>query len=303
MWTAAKAMRTFALDTTAFPVRVVNEASLLSSTPDALGQTSHGRGLERGVGYRVQMIIKIAVATLVRTSFYVTLDADVVLTRPNTQYGDLVVDGKRALLQGGARSHDDGDSQHSEAWWEAANVILQASGCVQPHHGTVGVTPAVLSTQVAKGLMLHVTELYSLPFDAALFLWLGHDSVGADGTPELDAHDSEEIAQAELEQRRKRKEARLDPNGVKVCVCVCCVLGCAGLSIHTPAFLHARRKRARTGASTLFIGHTRARPASPTLTTWRSLSSSFTTTETSRRASTTISLRCTRCGWPVRSRS
>lgn len=47
----------------------------------------------RGFGYRVQMLLKLGVARIVPTDFYITLDSDVLLTQP-LEYADLFREGK-----------------------------------------------------------------------------------------------------------------------------------------------------------------------------------------------------------------
>ena len=66
------------------------------------------------------MLVKLAAAVLVETPFYVTLDADVLLTRP-TRFEDLVAGGK-GLFQ------PDPGNQHGN-WW-AASKQVRAGGRV-----------------------------------------------------------------------------------------------------------------------------------------------------------------------------
>jgi len=47
----------------------------------------------RGYGYRLQMLLKLAVAKVVKTPFYITMDQDVFASR-FTSVDDLIVDGK-----------------------------------------------------------------------------------------------------------------------------------------------------------------------------------------------------------------
>ena len=61
----------------------------------------------RGTNYRIQMLLKIAIAALVPTEFYITLDSDVVVRRPVT-FKDLVIDGK-AIYQAEVWAPGSGD--------------------------------------------------------------------------------------------------------------------------------------------------------------------------------------------------
>lgn len=82
------------------PTRVVAESHALPTPVDALRDAAPNAAKreQRGLGYRVQMLLKLAAANLVRTEFYVTLDCDVVLGG-GLKRGDLVRGGK-GLVQG-----------------------------------------------------------------------------------------------------------------------------------------------------------------------------------------------------------
>jgi hypothetical protein len=69
-----------------FPVRVVGDRQVLPSSKRALSsltpraeRAEHGG---RGANYRMQMLIKLAMARHVRTAHYLTLDSDVFAKRP-----------------------------------------------------------------------------------------------------------------------------------------------------------------------------------------------------------------------------
>eukprot|EP00667_Euglena_gracilis_P011385 EG_transcript_11632 len=137
-----------------FAVEVVPDSHLLphprarylSLTP-ALENAPAGRGSN----HRMQMLLKLGVAKLVPTEFYVTLDSDVVVRRA-LQFSDLVVGG-RALYQREAATQD----QLQDSHWKGAQAILQTP-CQLDH--MVGATPSVLSTSLARGLMKDVMQLY-----------------------------------------------------------------------------------------------------------------------------------------------
>ena len=122
--------------------------------------------LARGTGYRLQMLIKLMVATWIATPFYITLDSDVFACKRVT-YGDLVDERGRALIQGEPRE----GTRHQRRWWGVAEQILASPGCVLGGRtdAVVGVTPAVLSTNISVGLLREVERLYKEPFDQWMF--------------------------------------------------------------------------------------------------------------------------------------
>lgn len=160
-----------------FAWRIVPDGELLSRpaaylqrfTPRAERREAGGRGS----GYRLQMLLKLAVAAAVRTEFYVTLDADVLLAQPLTLHSVLTADG-RALVQGEAWPYS---ARHERVWWEAADRALHAGGCVLDARAedaralfgrTIGVTPAVLSRSISLRAMGRVESANAgLAFGAA----------------------------------------------------------------------------------------------------------------------------------------
>ena len=113
----------------------------------------------------MQMLNKISVASIVRSDFYLVLDQDVVATR-HTAFADLVVNGSAVYA---AKPFD--YPRHRLAWWDAADTILKARGCVTvPRERVIGVTPAILSTRVSRLLMAQVGALHGgRPWDQSLF--------------------------------------------------------------------------------------------------------------------------------------
>jgi len=165
-----------------FPVEVVADGILLS-IPAAMKEKLHQHA--RGAGYRLQMLLKLAVALLVETPFYLTLDLDVFMTRPTTREG-FFVDG-RALIQG--EGWAGGKTQHRAQWWAAAEQVLKTgptccytqdlatcgNACdplrLQPRP-SIGVTPALLSVRISMALQAEIESLYAtmapLRWDAIL---------------------------------------------------------------------------------------------------------------------------------------
>jgi len=158
-----------------FPARVVGDAQVLPSSHSALtaltppAERAHGG---RGANYRMQMLIKLGIALLVRTRYYLTLDSDVFAKRPFS-LADLVLDGGKALIQGERQA--EGGTQHRRSWWRAAGRVFHAPGCVRPRSPTIGVTPAILITTVARDAIARVEALWgrgrrqTVPWDSLLF--------------------------------------------------------------------------------------------------------------------------------------
>jgi hypothetical protein len=84
--------------------------------------------------------------------------ADVLATRKVT-FDDLVPGG-RALIVGESFPY----RRHQLRWWEAANRILQADGCVTRgswgRNRVIGVTPALLATAISRALVGRVASLH-----------------------------------------------------------------------------------------------------------------------------------------------
>ena len=151
----------------AFRVVILPEDSALATGAEALKASAPLAAAREfnGMGYRLQMLIKLGVAAHVPTDFYVTLDCDVVLAKP-LRLGTLVRpspsgDGMQGVLQGEMRG------PHA-ARWMRHSVDMFFGGTVGSGVGrsevgvecsperllrTVGVTPAVLSKEAALAVI------------------------------------------------------------------------------------------------------------------------------------------------------
>lgn len=94
-------------------------------------------------GWQVQQLVKLAAASLVRTSFYLTLDADVLCLRP-VRWEDLV--------RGGRAIHVRYARNHSATWYRWAERLLGMRRSGMTH----GVTPAVLNVEAVRALQRHL---------------------------------------------------------------------------------------------------------------------------------------------------
>eukprot|EP01062_Namystynia_karyoxenos_P002152 TRINITY_DN10749_c0_g1_i1.p2 TRINITY_DN10749_c0_g1~~TRINITY_DN10749_c0_g1_i1.p2 ORF type:complete len:447 (+),score=82.96 TRINITY_DN10749_c0_g1_i1:80-1420(+) len=139
-----------------FPLRVATDSDALGARRPGATYRELTPPVElaerggRGTNYRISMLVKLGAAYLVATAFYVTLDSDVFLKRPVASVADLAPGGK-ALLQGN-------DGRHRASWWRASAAALRAApNCTGPGSGPgIGVTPCVLSTEAARGLVAHL---------------------------------------------------------------------------------------------------------------------------------------------------
>ncbi|MDF2179276.1 DUF6492 family protein [Aliiglaciecola sp. CAU 1673] len=123
---------------TQFDIRVVSECTVvpqLSNYPEMRG-------------WRKQQIIKLAIAKLMPTRFYLTFDADVICLKP-LSFDKLVIDGK-ALLQYEQRA------QHPK-WWKSSARLLSMSPVIGDPDVGMTVTPAILAVDICNKVMLELT--------------------------------------------------------------------------------------------------------------------------------------------------
>lgn len=98
-------------------------------------------------GWHRQQIIKLFCAELVKDDFFLVLDPDVFAVKP-ARYEDLIVDG-RALVE------EDCREWHAD-WWKSSAELLG----VEPRLDRIGmgVTPAILSREICKGLTAYIEQ-------------------------------------------------------------------------------------------------------------------------------------------------
>jgi len=176
--------------------RVVPESQALPTPVHRLRASAPGaaRREARGLGYRTQMLLKLAAGSLVRTPFYVTLDCDVVLRQALRTDDLLDTSRRRALAQGAMRGphakrwlSDSLDALFGETPGAAAEAAIDVA--VQTHATNdknerlytsafktlasrvascgaettsrgVGVTPAILSAATARRAIAFLDETY-----------------------------------------------------------------------------------------------------------------------------------------------
>lgn len=105
------------------PVRVVDERDVIPHLdPDARG-------------WMKQQVIKLAAPAVVRTPWLITLDADVVASRPVDR--GLLFPGGRAIWQ------QEAAGAHLE-WWRSSARLLRSDLVLAPEDPAFGVTPAIM---------------------------------------------------------------------------------------------------------------------------------------------------------------
>ena len=122
---------------TKFPLKVVSE--------DTICPTIIGR-----FGWHKQQVIKLAAARIVRTSAYLTLDADIVLTKPMS-VARLFPNGK-PVFQHILASH------HWNWWLASAGLLDIRDSIIDKTSEVMDVTPAILFSELALGLLQRLAE-------------------------------------------------------------------------------------------------------------------------------------------------
>lgn len=138
-----------------FPIRVVGENTLFARGGIPASADKYG----------LQMALKLLVAKVVQTPFYLTLDADLVLLKPELLSSVLLATGgKRAVFE------DEGRDVHPE-WWMGSAALLGLAGDQKDvmdssEKAGFGVTPSALSTFGARltvrEVLLRVSECFPM---------------------------------------------------------------------------------------------------------------------------------------------
>jgi hypothetical protein len=100
-------------------------------------------------GWYKQQLLKLFVAKLVKTPFYLTCDADLCLTREANC--TVLFPGGKALIELEIISN------HPE-WWSSSAAMLDSQFRLQPSDTGMSVTPAILSSKVVNSLLLHLEQ-------------------------------------------------------------------------------------------------------------------------------------------------
>lgn len=137
--------------------RVITESSIIPELrfyknlnkilhgPILRGKYICNKGRYNTEGWYIQQLIKLAMAEIVETDYYLTLDADVVCLR-QVGYNDLIQNGK-------AITNTTKEDQHGE-WYEDAERILKMSRSGLTH----GVTPAIFNREAVIELQKYLAK-------------------------------------------------------------------------------------------------------------------------------------------------
>jgi hypothetical protein len=129
-----------------FPFVFIEENKVCPS----LRATDDGLGWQ---GWHKQQVLKLAMATLVRTEYYMTLDDDVFLTR-NLAASDLLRNEKLILSRDGHEIH-----RH---WYQSCCEILKCPyEVLRRNEFVMGVTPEILISEFVFDLHREIQELWS----------------------------------------------------------------------------------------------------------------------------------------------
>lgn len=119
-----------------YPVRVVDERDLLPALPSDLA------------GWTRQQLIKLALPPIIRTPWFVLLDADIVAARPVD--GDFLLPGGQAIWQQErAEAHYD--------WWQTSAEVL-GEPTIAASDPAFGVTPAIMHTESVSSVVERIGE-------------------------------------------------------------------------------------------------------------------------------------------------
>jgi hypothetical protein len=111
-------------------------------------------------GWIRQQIVKLYISTLVKTEYYLCLDADLICIKP-TGFNDLIKNGKPGI-------NIEPKAWHSD-WWKASKKVLKI-----PDPGTtVGMSSStnIFITGVALDLVKYIENIYKKSFTKVLMNW------------------------------------------------------------------------------------------------------------------------------------
>ncbi len=122
----------------ALPVRVIDEGLICPSIANSRG-------------WYKQQALKLAVAGHIHTDWYLTLDADVLCTRPVTE--DFLFHEGKAIWQ-------KEPAEYHRKWWDGSRQVLGGDLDIADEQPVIGVTPALLHAPSVLGLIAFLTQKY-----------------------------------------------------------------------------------------------------------------------------------------------
>jgi hypothetical protein len=109
--------------------------------------------IKKCAGWTKQMILKLAVANLVATDYYLTLDTDVLLTK-RLSGPDILQDGKLVYQKEFSKTHS--------KWWKSSSLVLDVpADRILGREFAMGVTPEYLVTEVCRKLQREIESLHA----------------------------------------------------------------------------------------------------------------------------------------------
>jgi len=108
--------------------------------------------LTRWHGWWKQQIIKLAMANIVTTPFYLCTDDDVLVIRPTTEK-DLIINGKPIFTKVPPNSWH-------QSWYQDSKTVLKYSRDIKFNDTFMGVSPEILITSIVKSLQGRLTNIY-----------------------------------------------------------------------------------------------------------------------------------------------
>ncbi len=135
-----------------FPVEVMTEEDLIPAGDYSV--------FKKRKGWLRQQIVKMYISTLMKSEYYLCLDADVICIK-RTGYNDLIKNGKPGI-------NIEPKSWHTE-WWKASGKVLKI-----PDPGTtVGMSSStnIFITEVALDLIKYIESIYKKTFTNVLLNW------------------------------------------------------------------------------------------------------------------------------------
>lgn len=100
-------------------------------------------------GWLKQQWLKLAAVNLVRTDYYITLDADLCLIHP-ADFKALIPDGRAIMENDAAGTHFD--------WWTGSAKLLNIPLTLTKRDGVLSVTPEILFAPVVRRLLAYLQD-------------------------------------------------------------------------------------------------------------------------------------------------
>jgi len=135
-----------------FPVEVMSETKLLNISCRNAGK--------RMMAYGKQMLLKLLISYYIKTRFYLTLDADILVIKNPIGLQDLIPENRAIWYPNHYWQHTD--------WWEASFDLLSDDRCRKEFEKNeqvlTSVTPFILSTYIARRTFARISARWPRGF-------------------------------------------------------------------------------------------------------------------------------------------